>query len=100
MPFGLTNAPSVSRRLINYAYFNDILIPSTSFSDGLKSLELVLEHLRAARCYLDHVISGEGIRPGAKKIKAVPDFPRSATHQLFPQICEKLCVNCTISQVF
>lgn len=97
MPFGLSNSPSVFQRLINnvlgdlknsvaFPYIDDIIIPCTSFEEGLSRLNSVLtkfrEHkltLKLSKCaffkttieYLGREISKDGVRPGSSKIEAV-----------------------------
>jgi len=101
MPFGLANAPSVFQRTMNkilakvknkfaLVYMDDVLIPSRSFEEGLERLEEVLKTvsengltLNLSKCsffrkeidFLGFEISGDGIRPGARKIVAVQNFP-------------------------
>ncbi|XP_015435727.1 PREDICTED: uncharacterized protein LOC107191251 [Dufourea novaeangliae] len=101
MPFGLANAPAVFQRAINNAlgnlrnsialvYLDDVLIPSKTIEEGLDRLEQVLQALDTAgfslnmkKClffktqleYLGREISGEGIRPGSGKIKALLEAP-------------------------
>lgn len=101
MPFGLANAPAVFQRTINMilgntrfdsalAYMDDILIPSTTFDQGIERLRAVFEKLRAAnltlkpqKCYFFHTnvdylgfeVSEKGIRPGLRKTDAVFNFP-------------------------
>lgn len=101
MPFGLVNAPSVFQRLVHnvlgnlrfskaLAYLDDILVPSTSYEEGLKYLREVFELFRKSRLtlrlkkcfffqgqinYLGHEINCEGVRPDVNKIKAVEKFP-------------------------
>ena len=93
MPFGLTNAPAVFQRLINtvlgslkntvaFPYIDDIIIPSTTVSEGLQRLQLVLNKLREHKLtlnlnkcsflmttidYLGREISAEGVKPGRQK---------------------------------
>lgn len=102
MPFGLANAPAVFQRTINLvlgnlrysialAYMDDVLVPSESFEEGIKRLELVLQKfkesgltLKPQKCYffqnrvdyLGFEVSHEGIRPGVNKIEAVKYFPK------------------------
>ena len=101
VPFGLANAPAVFQRVIDkmlggmqnesvLAYMDDLLVPSTSVQSGIAQLERVLQlvadaglKLNLAKCsflkgkleYLGHEISGDGVRPGDKKIQAVSNFP-------------------------
>lgn len=101
MPFGLANAPSVFQRTMNQIlakvknkfaliYMDDILIPARSFEEGLGRLEEVLRiisesglTLNLSKCnffrkeidFLGFEISGNGIRPGTRKITAVSNFP-------------------------
>ena len=100
-PFGLANAPAVFQWVIDkmlgdmqnesvLAYMDDLLVPSTSVQSGIAQLERVLQlvadaglKLNLAKCsflkgkleYLGHEISGDGVRPGDKKIQAVSNFP-------------------------
>jgi hypothetical protein len=100
MSFGLSNAPGVFMRTIKRAlkdipgdsilvFMDDILIPSTTVSEGLIILQKVLDLLLKAdlkvkleKCYflqtkidyLGHEVSGEGVAPGRAKISAVQDF--------------------------
>lgn len=75
------------------AYMDDIIIPSVSLQDGLERLEVVLEVLQNAnltlklqKCcffsktvdYLGFEVSGNGIRPGSRKVDAVVNFPTPA----------------------
>ena len=97
MPFGLRNAPATFQRLMDAVladmkwifcipYLDDILIFSRTFSEHLHHLKAVLNRLKIANLviqppkvafvvnainYLGHVISAEGIKPQADKIKAV-----------------------------
>lgn len=72
------------------AYMDDIIIPSKTIAEGLDKLECTLQMLDSAnltlklsKCcffskkvdYLGFELSSEGIRPGARKIEAVRDFP-------------------------
>lgn len=101
MPFGLVNAPAIFQRTINkilgplrfdsaMAYLDDILIPSVTIAQGIEKLRMVLEAFRVAgmtfklnKCrflqtqieYLGHEITGQGIKPGRDKIRAVSEFP-------------------------
>lgn len=99
MPFGLANAPSKFQRIMNRVfsrlkyiviYMDDILIPASSFEEGISRLEEVLQLLAEAgltlklkKCYffqkeLDFLgfhVSGDGIRPGSRKTHAISNFP-------------------------
>lgn len=101
VPFGLANAPATFQHAINKAlgslkdnvalvYLDDVLIPSTTISEGLESLQKVLEALNASgfslnirKCrffettidYLGRSISAEGIRPGESKVLALVNSP-------------------------
>lgn len=101
MPFGLANAPAVFQRMIHQvlgnlrhkealAYLDDIILPSKDVEEGMSKLKSVLEMLSSAgltlklsKCvffkrsvdYLGFEVSGNGIKPGAKKIEAVENFP-------------------------
>ena len=99
MPLGLTNAPVTFQALMNdvlgpflrrfvLVFFDDILIYSSSWSDHLRHVKLVLEAMRThqlflkrSKCsfgeesmaYLGHVISAEGVAMDGAKILAVVD---------------------------
>ena len=101
LPFGLCNAPATFQRLMNYiladyvgkicfVYLDDIIIFSTSLQEHLNSIKLIFERIRTAnlkiqldKCeffkketeFLGHVVSANGVRPNAKKIEAVKNFP-------------------------
>jgi hypothetical protein len=105
MPFGLTNTPTTFQALINYVlrpflcwfvlvFFNDILIYSSSWSEHLRHVQLVMEKMeehslfiKHSKCvfdarsvaYLGHVISKAGIAMDQQKLDAVLDWlvPRS-----------------------
>lgn len=102
MPFGLANAPSTFQRIINkilgrsrfknaFAYMDDIVIPSMDIESGLEDLRGIMSlfkeaglTLKISKChffkknidYLGFDISSEGVKPGARKIVAVQNFPR------------------------
>jgi hypothetical protein len=109
MPFGVSNAPATFQRALNnlftsfrdnkiIIYLDDILIASETISDGLTTLNVVLQKLQSAnlklnleKCYffettinyLGYEINQEGIRPGKTKITAVTNFPTPKTiHEL------------------
>ena len=105
MPFGLCNAPGTFQRLMErifgdqsfqslLLYLDDIVIYSTTFSQHLQRLEMVLSRLqqhhlklKMAKChffqrevkYLGHVISAEGVATDPEKTRAVVDWKRPAT---------------------
>ena len=111
MPFGLTNAPGVFQRLMEQvviglnpesgpdfvsAYIDDILIFSPTLEDHLKHLRLVFDRLeevglklKASKCqfarkevdYLGHVITPDGLKPNAKLVEAVQNYPRPTSLQ-------------------
>jgi hypothetical protein len=106
MAFGLTNAPATFQALMNdilrpflhkfvLVFFDDILIYSSSWSNHLRHVRMVLalmrQHqlfLKCSKCsfgeesvtYLGHVISEAGVAMDNQKIVAVLDwpFPKSA----------------------
>jgi hypothetical protein len=101
MAFGLTNAPATFQALMNkvlrpflcrfvLVFFDDILIYSSSWSDHLRHVKLVLEAMRIhqlflkrSKCsfgeesmaYLGHVISAAGVAMDSDKVLAVVDWP-------------------------
>ncbi|KAL0180472.1 hypothetical protein M9458_022878, partial [Cirrhinus mrigala] len=100
MPFGLCNAPSTFQRLMErmfgdqqgsslLLYLDDIVIFSSSVSQHLERLEVVLGRLereglkaKLAKCaffqkevkYLGHVISAQGVSTDPSKIEAVSQW--------------------------
>ena len=96
---GLQGSPASFARLIDYVfrgiegvitYIDDVLTHSKGHLTQLKVLEETLLRLRkynlklnpsksvfgaASVHYLGYNISGEGIRPGEEKMKAIEDFP-------------------------
>ena len=104
MPFGLTNAPSVFQRLMQQilsstnpedgprfvtAYIDDLLVFSSTLSEHLHHLRLILTKLwdvglklNPSKCcfirkeveYLGHVITPHGLKPNEKLIAAVKVF--------------------------
>lgn len=73
------------------AYMDDIIVPSKTIDEGMNKLESVLqllEHagltLKLSKCcffsrrvdYLGFELSSEGIKPGARKVQAVEEFPQ------------------------
>ncbi|KAK8786810.1 hypothetical protein V5799_023415 [Amblyomma americanum] len=101
LPFGLCCAPATFQRMMDtvltglkwqtcLVYLDDVIIFSTTFSEHLQRLRVVLEAVLSAhltlkpqKChfgftelkFLGHVVSSEGIRPDPDKISAVADFP-------------------------
>lgn len=97
LPFGLANAPSVLNQTLGAlrydsvaVYIDDILIASKTEEEGLLKLRKVLEAIRTegltlklSKCqflmskttFLGFEISGEGIRTGEEKTKALTEFP-------------------------
>lgn len=86
---GVADGPSRSKGPAS-AYMDDIIVPSVDLTDGLVKLEEVLQLLQFAgltlklsKCcffsksvdYLGFELSANGIKPGARKIEAVRDFP-------------------------
>lgn len=102
MPFGLCNAPGTFQRLMQrmfgdqqcqslLLYLDDIVVFSSSVSQHLKRLEVVLSQLQREGlkvelekcaffqkeiCYLGHVISSEGVSTDPAKIEAVAKWRR------------------------
>ena len=105
LPFGVTNGPATFSRLVNIvlsgiplhiamAYLDDIIVTGSSFEDHFNNLDLVLgrlaEHglkLSADKCslfqpevdYLGHRVGRHGIKPLAKNVQAIVDYPRPKT---------------------
>lgn len=105
MPFGLCNAPATFQRLMErifgdqqcqtlLLYLDDIVVFSSSVTQHLDRLELVLGRLqqeglkaKLSKCaffkqevgYLGHVISSQGVATDPKKIEAVANWPRPQT---------------------
>lgn len=102
MPFGLCNAPSTFQRLMQrmfgdqqcqslLLYLDDIVVFSSSITQHLQRLEVVLSRLqkeglkvKLGKCaffqkevgYLGHVISGKGVSTDPAKIEAVAKWQR------------------------
>lgn len=102
MPFGLCNAPSTFQRLMQrmfgdqqcqslLLYLDDIVVFSSSVSQHVQRLEVVLDRLqkeglkvKLAKCsffrrevsYLGHIISDKGVATDPSKIEAVAKWPR------------------------
>ena len=105
MPFGLCNAPGTFQRLMErifgdqsfqslLLYLDDIIIFSTSFSQHLQRLEMVLSRLqqhnlklKMSKChffqrevrYLGHIISPAGVATDPEKTRAVAEWKRPST---------------------
>lgn len=105
MPFGLTNAPATFQRLMDLVlgglkwscalvYLDDIIVYSSSFTDHLSHLALVLDKiqqsgltLKIEKCqfcrthlkYLGHIVSKDGIHPDPAKLTAVREYPVPTT---------------------
>lgn len=101
MPFGFINAPATYQRAIDealgdlknnkaFVYLDDVLVPSTTIEDGLRSLEEVLNALSRGgfslnyeKCsffkleteYLGVVLSEGTIRPSPRKVEALTRAP-------------------------
>jgi hypothetical protein len=101
MPFGLANAPATFQALMNdtlwsflrwfvLVFFDDILIYSSSWSEHLRHINMVLaklqEHhlfIKRSKCsfgehsvaYLGHVISADGVTMDEQKVRNVLDWP-------------------------
>ena len=104
VPFGLAQAPAYFQKLMNQvlkgldftlAYLDDIIIFSETEEQHLHHIEIVLARLKEAnlklkrsKCeffkqelhYLGHILTTEGIRPQAEKVKAISEMkaPRNA----------------------
>lgn len=107
MPFGLCNAPSTFQRLMErmfgdqqcrslLLYLDDIIVFSSSVSQQLERLEVVLSRLeheglkaKLGKCaffqrevkYLGHVISSQGVSTDPSKIEAVVNWQRPTSVQ-------------------
>ncbi|CAG9137643.1 unnamed protein product [Plutella xylostella] len=99
MPFGLANAPAVFQRAMHkilaqikyvIVYMDDILVPASSFDEGLDRLNEVLTSIRKSgftlkmeKCnffqenivFLGFEIDSNGVKPGLQKTQAVANFP-------------------------
>jgi len=100
VPFGLTQAPAYFQELMNkvlkglhfvMAYLDDIVIYSTSPTEHLKHISIVLDRLKSAnlkmkksKCnffkkeihYLGHILSSDGVKPQHHKIQAIKNMNR------------------------
>lgn len=105
MPFGLTNAPATYCRLVQMVlagiphdvalpYLDDTCVHSPDLQGHFKGLAQVLEahrkaglKLQPSKCqlfqeeieYLGHIISAQGVRPPAKYVQVVKDWPLPRT---------------------
>ena len=105
MPFSLSNAPSTFQSLMNeifkahlrkfiLAFFDDILIYSSTWVEHLKHVRIAFSILRAhhlaikkEKCqfgqtqikYLGHIICQNGVNVDLEKIKAMMEWPKPAT---------------------
>ncbi|KAL7825810.1 hypothetical protein SRHO_G00335480 [Serrasalmus rhombeus] len=105
MPFGLCNAPSTFQRLMQrlfgdqqcqslLLYLDDIVVFSSSVSQHIQRLEVVLDRLqreglkaKLEKCaffqqevsYLGHVISAKGVSTDPAKVEAVAQWRRPQT---------------------
>ena len=99
LPFGIASAPAIFQRMIEgilqgiphvTVYIDDILVTGASDSEHLQNLQEVLTRLEKAglelkkdKCafmlpaveYLGHVISEEGLKPTADKVRALVEAP-------------------------
>jgi hypothetical protein len=101
MSFGLSNAPATFQALMNdilqpflrrfvLVFFDDILIYSSSWTEHLQHIRLVLDalrrhclHVKRSKCsfgersvaYLGHIISANGIAMDGDKVEAVASWP-------------------------
>jgi len=101
MPFGLCNAPATFQALMNdvlraflrrfvLVFLDDILIYSSSWTNHLRHLRIVLSELRRhqlfvkrSKCafgessvaYLGHTISASGVAMDSAKVQAIVDWP-------------------------
>eukprot|EP00798_Chlamydomonas_sp_ICE-L_P018032 gene18032-biopygen26983 len=105
LPFGLANSPSAFTEVMNTVfrnfigkfvviYLDDVIIFSKDDEEHEKHIRMVLQRLEdnhlflsREKCrffqpevkYLGHVLSGDGIRVNATKVKAVNDWPTPKT---------------------
>ena len=105
MPFGLCNAPATFQRLMNavlsgfswdrvMAYLDDIILMDATFEEHLESLGKILSCLakhglkiNPQKCqlfrekvqFLGHEVSVDGLKPDAKNVQAIVDFPTPKT---------------------
>lgn len=105
--FGLTNAPATQQRLVDllfgpefelkvFAYLDDIIICSKSFSEHVLLLEKVLNKLKLANLtinldksnffrselkYLGYLIDANGLRTDPSKVEAITNYPVPKTRK-------------------
>jgi hypothetical protein len=105
MPFGLTNAPATFQCVMNsvfapylrkfvIVFLDDILVYSSSWSEHLQHLQLILQTLRdsqfyakKSKCnfglnniqYLGHIISDAGVSTDPEKTAAMENWPIPTT---------------------
>lgn len=101
MPFGLKNAPSTFQRIIQKVlgnllnhgtinYLDDIIVYSETLGKHFELLSTIFQRLKQhniklklSKCnfvqleveYLGHIISFNNVKPSARQIKAVTEFP-------------------------
>ena len=111
MPFGLSNAPATFQRLMDLTlaglqwaqclvYLDDIIVVGRTFEEHLGNLGLVLQRLQNARlkvkpskcalfqdqvCYLDHIISSNGITTDPSKTSKMVKWPTPTSVQQVQQ---------------
>lgn len=103
MPFGLRNAGQTFQRYIfralgvldlAFAYFDDILIASSTMEEHENHLKIVFQRLKnfslrinVDKCVLGvnkiellgYLVDSQGIKPTQDKLKAIADFPEPRT---------------------
>ena len=105
MPFGLRNASQTFQRFIDevlrgldfcYAYVDDILVASSSYSEHMQHLRILFARLKQygvllnpAKClfgqsqlvFLGHQVDQDGIRPLPHKVEAIQNFPQPSSRR-------------------
>lgn len=105
MPFGLHSAPATFQRLLDsiigpefepfaFAYLDDLILVSKSFSEHIALMNEVFKRLRDAglvlnveKCnfckkelkYLGHIVNEFGIQTDPEKVQSIVDFPKPKT---------------------
>lgn len=105
--FGLTNAPATQQRLVDalfgpefelkvFAYLDDVIVISNSFSEHVALLTRVLEKLKRANltinlekckffrhelCYLGYVVDARGLRTDPAKTESILNYPTPTTRK-------------------